>query len=65
MYLSEPDMQVGDEVCVLCDAPALFILQKREGGGSKLIGDAYANGLIDLEQTLKQSRMQDEVFEIF
>jgi len=58
-------MHVGDEVCVLYDAPALFILQKREGGGWTLIGDAYVYGLMDLEETLKQSRMEDEVFEIF
>lgn len=63
--LGPPDMHVGDEVCVLYDAPALFILQRREGGGWTLIGDAYVYGLMDLEETLKQSRMEDEVFDIF
>lgn len=63
--LGPPDMHLGDEVCVLYDALALFILRKRDGGGWTLIGDAYVYGLMDLEETLKQPRMEDEVFEIF
>jgi len=63
--LGPPEMHIGDEVCVLYDAPALFILRKREGGGWTLIGDAYVYGLMNLEETLKQSKVEDEVFEIF
>ena len=59
----------GDAVCVIYDAQTLFLLRpmvKEDGEeGWFFVGDAYVYGMMDLRETLKGKRGEDQIFKIF
>jgi hypothetical protein len=67
--LGPPEIMAGDTVCVIYDAQTLFLLRpmvKEDGEeGWFFVGDAYVYGMMDLRETLKGKRGEDQIFKIF
>jgi hypothetical protein len=51
--MANPDMKVGDKVCVLYGTSPLYIPRSLvwKENGSTLIGNAYIHGLMELDRT--------------
>ena len=59
------NVEKGDHVCVFYSAGPLYLLRYVDAEASaELIGDAYVDGLMDLENMPGDTRGQDEVFAI-
>ena len=58
-------VEKGDHVCVFYSARPLYLLRYVDADASaELIGDAYVDGLMDLENMPGDTRGEDEVFAI-
>ena len=59
------NIEKGDHVCVFYSAGPLYLLRYVDADASaELVGDAYVDGLMDLENMPDDTRGEDEVFAI-
>jgi hypothetical protein len=66
--LGPPAMKAGDKVCVFYNCGPVFMLRSlktAEGDGWEIVGDAYVEGVMELNCTKEGDRGKDEVFKIF
>ena len=65
MGIGNGSVEKGDHVCVFYSAGPLYLLRYVDADASaELIGDAYVDGLMDLEKMPGDTRGKDEVFVI-
>lgn len=63
--LGPRDTKPGDVVCVLYSAAPVFILRfEPEERGARLVGDAYVDGIMKLDELPRSDRGRDEMFTI-
>ena len=63
--LGPPSVEKGDHVCVFYSAGPVYLLRYADADASaELVGDAYVDGLMDLENMPIDTRGEDEVFVI-
>ena len=65
MGIGNGNVEKGDHVCVFYSGGPLYLLRYMDADASaELIGDAYVDGLMDLEKMPGDTRGEDEVFVI-
>ena len=65
MGIGNGSVEKGDYVCVFYSAGPLYLLRYGEADApAELVGDAYVDGLMELEDMPGDTRGEDEVFAI-